>query len=157
MRQLAFQAYYVDPKSSTFANAYQSAVKAGYSVAYAKQITHQSPKVLSEAVTMHQAMIEKAERNLEDMLTLDESEPVMTAFGPMKNKATGQPIMRRNTKIMAIKADLSKFVLERLDRKHFSTKEALSGDGQVEPRPILMQFNVHRNDEEGNSKHRVAP
>lgn len=90
-RQLRFQAYYANPKSSTFTNTYQSAIKAGYSVSYAKQITYQSPKILSEALVIYKGMLTKVERNLEEMLSVYENEPVMTTYyGPMKDRTTGQ-------------------------------------------------------------------
>ena len=37
-RQATFLAYYLNPKSDTFSNAYQSGIKAGYSEEYSKVI-----------------------------------------------------------------------------------------------------------------------
>ena len=47
-KQKLFMAYYTDPQSKTFANAYQSGLKAGFSPSYSKNITHLAPSWLSE-------------------------------------------------------------------------------------------------------------
>ncbi len=46
-QQESFLSYYCDPKSETFSNAYQSAIKAKYSKEYAESITSQLPDWLS--------------------------------------------------------------------------------------------------------------
>ena len=66
-QQEAFLAYYTDPKSVTWSNGYQSAIKAGYKEEYAKTITAQMPAWLSENINKSN-LIRKAERNLDKAL-----------------------------------------------------------------------------------------
>lgn len=49
-RQKRFSKYYLDVKSKTFANCYQSAIKAGFSDMTAKNLTHNKPLWLSEII-----------------------------------------------------------------------------------------------------------
>lgn len=63
-QQELFLATYTDPKSDTFSNALQSALKAGYSQEYAENITHLLPDWLSESIGKSRIII-KAERNLD--------------------------------------------------------------------------------------------
>jgi hypothetical protein len=49
-RQSLFLSYYLDPKSKTFSNALQSALKAGYEQEYAESITAKMPTWLSNAL-----------------------------------------------------------------------------------------------------------
>lgn len=146
-RQRKFQALYSDPKSLTFGNAMQSALKAGYSEAYARNITvkAQGSSVAVEALGQNEKLLAIAKKNLEKAMTDDDNEQVIGMFGPLVDKVTKLPITKRNTKVMAIKADVSKFVAERLDKKNFSPKLDLGGEGAVRPTPILQQFNVYIN------------
>lgn len=52
---------WTDPAQSTFANAYKSALKAGYSDSYAKNITHLAPSWLSEYIERTQLTDEHIE------------------------------------------------------------------------------------------------
>jgi len=63
-QQEAFLAAYTNPKSPTFSNALQSALKAGYSEDYANNITGQLPDWLSENLGRG-LRVQKAERNLD--------------------------------------------------------------------------------------------
>lgn len=47
-RQDAFKTAYYDPNSTTYSNAFQSALAVGYSVSTAKDLLHNKPKWLSE-------------------------------------------------------------------------------------------------------------
>lgn len=49
-QQIDFLKYYTDPKSGTFSNATQSAIKAGYSQDYADNLTSLMPDWLSENI-----------------------------------------------------------------------------------------------------------
>jgi hypothetical protein len=66
-RQEKFLSAYLDPKSDTWSNALQSALKAGYEQEYAENITHLMPNWLSEAIGDN-ALIAKALVNLQDAL-----------------------------------------------------------------------------------------
>lgn len=69
-RQSLFLANYLDPKSETFANAYQSAIKAGYEHEYAKVILNKDTDWLSEAVSDNE-MLNKAEKRLKQILDFE--------------------------------------------------------------------------------------
>jgi hypothetical protein len=58
---------YIDPKSDTFGNAYQSAIKVGYEESYARTIT--DTEWFCEKVRRLQ-MLNKAERNLNNIMDL---------------------------------------------------------------------------------------
>lgn len=49
-KQKLFLEYWINPESKTFANGYQSALKAGFAPKYALNITGQNPKWLSESI-----------------------------------------------------------------------------------------------------------
>ncbi len=66
-RQPLFLKAYLDPKSPTWGNALQSALKAGYSQEYSENITNVMPTWLSEAIGKSK-IVEKAEKNLESAL-----------------------------------------------------------------------------------------
>jgi hypothetical protein len=69
-RQSLFLAYYLDPKSETFSNAHDSAIKAGYSEEYAKNITGQMPDWLSESIRDNE-MLAVAEKRLKQILNFE--------------------------------------------------------------------------------------
>ena len=109
-RQSLFLAHYLDPKSETFSNALQSALKAGYSQETSESITSNMPTWLSESLGDN-LLIKKAEENLLYFLT--------------------------ETKDEKIKQDTTKFVAERLNKKKYSTRSELTGaDGKDLPAPI---------------------
>lgn len=69
-QQQIFLKAYLDPKSPTWTNAKQSALKAGYSEEYSDNITGQMPNWLSEALG-DSKLVEKALRNLNSALEGD--------------------------------------------------------------------------------------
>lgn len=69
-RQQLFLAGYLDPKSSTFSNAYQSAIKAGYEEEYAKTILSQDLDWLSESLG-DLSRLKRAEKRLDQILDLE--------------------------------------------------------------------------------------
>lgn len=103
-RQVKFLTLFLDPKSKTYANFYQSAVKAGYSKKYAEDLTYEFPDWLREN-TGDQIMLAKAERNLNEALDgqLDEA-----------------------GKAQKIKFDATKFAKERLDKDKWSRTENIN-------------------------------
>lgn len=106
-RQAEFLKNYLDTESDTFSNAYQSAIKAQYSEDYASNIMNVLPKWLGENIGS-QELIKKAEKNINKFLdenyTLDDK----------------------------IKADITKFVLERLNKAKYSTKSEIEHSGSIE-------------------------
>ena len=118
-RQVAFMEYFFEPKSETFGNCLQSALKAGYSDGYAEQLTSRLPNWLKESFDKlkRKGMLTKAEHNLFKLLDVDENDP----------------------RLVAIKADISKFVASRLGKAVYSERTELSGkDGE----PINLKWNL---------------
>lgn len=104
-RQSLFLALYLDPKSETFSNAFQSALKAGYEKEYAVVLTGQMPAWLSEKLKDNQ-LIAQAEKNLKEFTEMD----------PGRDSRWGK-----------IKADISKFVVERLNKEKWAHRHELTG------------------------------
>ena len=115
-RQTLFLSYYLDPKSETFSVAYQSAIKAHYKKEYAESLTALMPKWLSEIIGDNY-LIKKAEGNLKDFLEMD-----ITNTGTTKS---GEIYEYDDTGKLKVKADVSKFILERLNKKKYSLKTEL--------------------------------
>jgi hypothetical protein len=108
--QQLFLKEYTDPKSEYFGNAYQSAIKAGYSEDYAKNITGQMPEWLSENLGNSKLLL-KARKNLEIGLDglLDDPEK------------GGKPIQ----------AKLTEFTLKNVDRATFGDKADINLKGSL--------------------------
>jgi len=68
-KQELFLSLYTDPKSDTFSNATQSALKAGYSKEYSETITSQMPDWLAENLG-DMKRLRKAEKNLSEVQDL---------------------------------------------------------------------------------------
>lgn len=66
-QQEAFLKAFLDPKSNTWGNYTQSALKVGYSKDYAENITHLMPDWLSDNIGKTK-LVQKAEKNLENAL-----------------------------------------------------------------------------------------
>lgn len=122
-RQALFISKYVDPKSPSFSNALQSALAAGYSQLYAENLTSQMPVWLSEklgeAKSNANKMLQKAERNLDEILDLPNKVQAMGAFGPIFEKTKNGkkvPVMTYATSLIKVKNDASQFVAERLGK-----------------------------------------
>lgn len=116
-QQELFLASYTDPKSATFGNALQSALKAGYTQDYADNIMALLPDWLSENIG-DMKMVKKAEKNLNAILEMDMDDP---------SKAK-------------LVQDTSKFVVERLNKKKYSQRQELSDpDGNAIP---LQTINI---------------
>lgn len=114
-RQLAFISGYQDPASPTFGNAFQSALAAGYSESYAKNITIQMPDAIVEKLG-NDARVKKAEAHIDEVLDVPILVQAMGAFGPLferiptgkKNKKTGEEIYKRGKPIMVHSTSLMK-------------------------------------------------
>lgn len=121
--------YYIDPKSETFSNAYQSALKAGYTDESSQVIT--AEKWFSEKVrTLN--MLDKAETVLNKVLEMNP---------------------KTNDKLLKIQQDTAKFVAETVGKHKYSKRTELTGaDGKDLPQPI-MKLDVlnHDSDKENNN------
>lgn len=130
-RQQLFLFKYLNPQSETFANAYQSAISAGYEHGYAKNITDSNPTWLREN-SGDVALLAKALRNIEEALDVPVLVQAMGAFGPIfeKNEQGDKiPVMVINPKLLKIKTDVSQFVASRLAKKRFGGEKEEDGFG----------------------------
>jgi hypothetical protein len=142
-RQQFFLAYYLDPKSETFSNALQSALKAGYAQEYAENLLSKLPDWLTDKVGKLN-LLAKAERNLEEFLELPSKVQAMGPFGPLfemkettvklkngkkkKKKVKGDAIMVYAGSLLKVKADVTKFVAERIGKSDYGKDEPAGGD-----------------------------
>lgn len=107
---------YINPKSETFGNAMQSAIKAGYEPEYANQIT--TVEWFKEKVRRLN-MLSKAEKVLDETLEMDDMEA--TTINDI-------PVVKRNPAITRIKQDTAKFLAERLGKDHgYTTRNETTG------------------------------
>ena len=128
-RQALCLAYKLDPKSPTFGNMSASGVAAGFEEQYARNLLNLAPEWLSKKLDGHKALrlLEKAERNIEEVLDLPSQVQAMGAFGPLyekievkKGKKTVTqrvPVMSYATGLIKVKSDASKFVAERAGKE----------------------------------------
>lgn len=117
-QQQTFLKHYLDPKSETWGNALQSALKAGYSQEYSESITSKMPDWLAENVGKSK-LVMKAERNLD-----------MALDGLLDDPEKGSKTIQHKA---------SEFVLERLKKQEYSTRQELTGkDGKDLPTPIAV-------------------
>ncbi len=113
---------YIDPRSETFGNGYQSAIKAGYEDLYAKTIT--TIDWFSDKVR-RMNMLQKAEKVLEKTLSYETEEEF-------------EGKVRVKTDLLKIQQDTAKFVAERLGKNtgYSSRTEQTGADGKDLPTPI---------------------
>ena len=131
-QQILFLKGYTDPKSSTFGNALQSALKAGYSQEYSESITAQMPDWLSENLGKSK-IVQKAERNLD-----------MALDGLLDDPEKGKK---------EIQWKASEFALERLKKQEYSTKTETDITSGGKPIPILNAvFNNNSNEENSQTQ-----
>ena len=135
---------YINPKSTTYGNAYQSAIKSGYAKTTGINITKE--KWFLER-TRRMNLLSKGEKILEKTLDMETNLPVIGQFGPImiptgKFKTNGREIKKllygENDRLLKIQQDSAKFVTERLGKnKGYSTRSELTGaDGKDLPAPI---------------------
>jgi len=109
-QQEAFLKGYTDPKSVTFGNALQSALKAGYSQEYAESITYKMPDWLSENVGKGN-LLDKANKNLE-----------MALDGLLDDPEKGSK---------AIQYKATEFVQKNLNRKDYGDRQEIDLKGEL--------------------------
>lgn len=78
-KQLDFLRFYNDPKSETFSNALQSALKAGYSQEYAESILCKDLNWMAENVGRRKRMLAKAEAKLEQHIDSEDEKVSLDA------------------------------------------------------------------------------
>lgn len=128
-KQIAFLTNYNDPKSETFGNALQSALKAGYSQDYADNIMALMPNWLSENIGRRKRMLQKAELRLETALDSEDER---------------------------LAVDVAKFVAKTQGKNEgYSERTELTGkDGKDLPTPILQNVLLKEN---GKSEESQSP
>jgi hypothetical protein len=113
--------YYVDPQSETFGNARQSAVRAGYELDYANQITTSE---WFKVKLRRLGMLSKAERNLDEFMDM----AVKTSKRLHDQEEV--EVVETNPSLVKVKLDASKFVAERLGKDEgYSTRKEVTGKG----------------------------
>jgi len=117
-----FWQYYLTPGSQTFGNALRSALQAQFSETFAKTITTQFREEDSEKLRRFR-LYNKAVENIERMLDLPET--------TIKTTDKGDQIEVDSPTKIQVKADMSKFVAERLGKEHWSARREITGpDGE---------------------------
>jgi hypothetical protein len=82
-------------------------------------------------------MLEKAEKNLDEILDLDVEEAIVTPIGILKDKS-GEIIKKTNSNLLRIKQDTSKFVAERLGKN-----EGYSAKTELESNTPLVNIDIN--------------
>lgn len=124
-RQAEFLKHYLDPKSETFSNALQSALKAGYKQEYAESLTSKMPSWLSEKVG-DQKLVKLAEKALLEALgyiTVNEEGKVDAGAGRLKMDAVK----------LVLKGLAKERFSERVEQDITSGGEPISGITYVAP------------------------
>lgn len=146
-KQINFLSFYLNPESETFSNVYKSALKAKYKKEYAENLTNLMPKWLSENIG-NLYLITKAEQNLREFIEMNIQDPVITMIGILKDKK-GNIIKKDNVNKMKIKADISKFILERLKKEKYAQKQSETKlEIKAENVNILILANILKNTDE---------
>lgn len=124
--------YFIDPRSDTFSNARQSAIKAGYTETTANQIT--TEKWFTERVRRLN-MVSKAERNIDEVLELQIKDPVTGKIDPVA---------------LSNRTRVDMFVLERLGKDDgYSTRQEVTMANKIsltENNPLLDELFGDEND-----------
>ena len=119
-RQKLCWEYYISPKSETFGNAYQSAVRVGYEESYATQITV-SQWFIDKVRRLN--LVSKGEKVLDETLEMDTNNHI---------KVGDEIVIKIDPALMKIKQDTAKFVLERLGKDEgYTTKSELGVIGEL--------------------------
>ena len=114
-QQRLFKKYYLNPTSSTFGNAYQSALKAGFEENYAKVITAQNLDWFNE-ILRDQEMLDLAEEALKEAVQYD-----------VRNG--GEKV---DPSVASIKAKSAQFVASTLGKEKYASRQELTGaDGEA--------------------------
>lgn len=131
-RQSLCWSLYTDPKSKTFGNANQSALKAGFSKGYSDQIT---TRPWFQTKVRRIGMLDKAEKVLEECLEMPVSIEKLEGRGE-----DAELVVKTDPALIKIKQDTAKFIAERVGKNEgYSTRTELTGaEGEaLIPKPIL--------------------
>lgn len=130
--------YYIDPRSDTFSNAYQSAVKAGYSKSYSNHIT--TEQWWCERMR-RLGLFTQSESVLEEMLNLptdirkysySKNRSVDNDYEGDEEEEVGEYVIT-DPALVRIKQDTAKFIAERLGKNEgYSTKTEVVNSGKID-------------------------
>lgn len=139
-RRISFGAFYTDPLCETWGNGYRSAIKAGFSKAYAKVILTQGGGWVSEILNQFRkkSLLEKARRNLDKHLDLVTEAPILIQGVPMTDEE-GNVVKLENHNLLKIQQNASLFVLETLD-EDFKRRD---GKNPLDGMPFNVNFNFY--------------
>ncbi len=146
-RRQKMSSFYYDVNSTTHGNAYQSAIRAGFSKSYAEHILFTKPRWLSEIVRK-MGILDKLEKNYEEALNRDIIVQASGPFGPLfqtittgkgKNKKKKKiPIMVESNTRIKMRNEVTMFGLERM-HPDFKKKEKTDFDTpKVEIKQIFI-------------------
>ena len=119
-RQEDSLAFYYDPKSPTFMDLKNSAIRAGFTESYADNLFALLPDWLSDAIGQSK-MLSKAERNLDNMLDLKTEQPILINKELVVDN-NGNAVEITNPGLLRTKADITMFVAERLGKKKYAQR-----------------------------------
>ena len=138
-RRQQFAAFYNDPLSTTFSNAYRSGIRAGFTPQYSESILSQRPKWLS-GILGKSKLLEDMEKHLEYHVNLNPVVQAMGAFGPLyegKGKDK-KPIMVESSARLKLRQEILMFGLEKL-HPDFKKREKFDKPmGSVEIKQIII-------------------
>lgn len=112
-QQEEFLSFYTNPKSETFGNALQSALKAKYSQEYSENMIGQMPEWLSENIS-DMKRLRKAEKNLDEVQNLDIYN---------ENGRPDAQLIEKRTKV-------DFFLMETLDKAKYSKRTDVTSKGE---------------------------
>ena len=112
-RRKLFLAAYIDPGSPTYDNAYQSAIKAGFTHEYSKNIITRKPQWLSEIVG-NSTVLKDSFEALQQDIRMPVKSLVMTAFGPYRDKKTKKTMEQLDHNLIQKRQNAYMFALEKL-------------------------------------------
>lgn len=131
-QQENFLAYYTDPRSETFSNALQSALRAGFAQEYAENITSLMPDWLSESLG-DLSRLRRAEKRLDQILDLD---PI-DSEGKVDNGLIANQMKAIN------------LVAKGIGKDKYSERAELTGkNGADLPTPLLAYVRTNNSSEE---------
>lgn len=120
-RQKLCWEFYANPKSETFGNATQSAIKAGYEASYADVIT---TRPWFEGKVRRLNMLGKAEKVLDEMLDM----PIEIMKLEKDSEGEYDEVVRTEPALVKIKQDTAKFIAERVGKNEgYSTRTEVTG------------------------------
>lgn len=129
-RRQKFASFYLDPSSTTYCNALQSALRAGFSQEYSESILYKKSKWLVDIVGKL-GILDKLKSNLEYHVNLNPVVQATGPFGPLfKTEGKGKnkrkvPIMVESNTRLKMRQEITQWALEKL---HPDFKKHEKGD-----------------------------